>query len=560
MENEQAPIRSDAAERMSSGSAWMTVGTFVSRLLGLLYIIPWVRWMGDPQTAAEANALYDIGYKYYSIFLVISTAGVPSAIAKQMAYYNARKQYGTSQQLFRSGAILMLVMGLASGLVLFLAAPWLAESTPTREVSHAVFTIRSLVPALVLFPLLSIFRGFFQGHQDMKPSAISQITEQFFRVAYMLASVYIIRRVLDGSVVTAVSHSTFAAFIGGAVAILTLALYYLRHRKEYPVSLTKKATYQVKTSGMIKEIIMIAIPFIITGSGIELTQLIDTNTFMPIMERVSNLAQADIIYEYGIFSANINKLVTVLVSLALAIGATSIPVISDTYSRELDQKERSTSQPVLNETGHLVIHNLQLFLMVMLPVALGLFILAGPVYNLVYRPDPLGSMYLRITCFTALGMGAYTVLVSVLQAMDHHKQALIGLALGLVMKLVWQYPLIYFLGAPGAMLATIISFTTIALYYLYHIHRLVGFRYRELLNESIPIVLSALMMFLASGLVYLILAYLLPMPNLLGSILISLLVVAVGVWVYLLLMLKSHKLDLVLGVRAEDMRRKLGLN
>src|SRR5699024_9011217 len=123
--------------------------------------------------ANEANSLFNIGYSYYAIFLSITIAGVPESIAKQMAYYNARGYYKTAKRLFKAGLALMAITGLVGGVLLWTFAPILAQSTPARDFDSVVLVIRSLVPALVVLPTISVIRGYFQGHQDMKPSAIS---------------------------------------------------------------------------------------------------------------------------------------------------------------------------------------------------------------------------------------------------------------------------------------------------------------------------------------------------------------------------------------------------
>ena len=80
------PPRSDK-EKMIRGSAWMTAGSVFSRILGAIYVIPWRIWLGA--AFLTANALFTKGYQIYSLFLIISTAGVPGAVSKQVARYNA---------------------------------------------------------------------------------------------------------------------------------------------------------------------------------------------------------------------------------------------------------------------------------------------------------------------------------------------------------------------------------------------------------------------------------------------------------------------------------------
>ncbi|MDK6421288.1 oligosaccharide flippase family protein, partial [Aerococcus urinae] len=278
-----------AKAKLNEGSAWMSISSMVSRIIGVLYIIPWMRWIGDPHTGTQANALYSIGYNYYLIFLSVAIAGVPAAISKQMTNYMARGEYGTSRRLFKSGTILMTITGLVCALLLYLAAPALSQNLPAAREEDVVLVIRSLVPALAVIPLLSILRGGFQAYLEMKQSAISQVTEQIARVAYMLVAVYVIRQLLDGSVAAAVGHSTFAAFIGAVVAIITLVFYYIRDKDQYQLPEGYVDTNTVSTKSLLFEIVRVAIPFVITGSIVEVINLIDMNTYMPMMQQVSDL-------------------------------------------------------------------------------------------------------------------------------------------------------------------------------------------------------------------------------------------------------------------------------
>lgn len=102
----------DPQKTFLKGSAWMTFGSIASRILGALYIIPWYAWMG--QYGNIANALTARSYNIYTIFILISTAGIPGAIAKQVAKYNALNEYGIGRKLFHKGLILMAILGVVS--------------------------------------------------------------------------------------------------------------------------------------------------------------------------------------------------------------------------------------------------------------------------------------------------------------------------------------------------------------------------------------------------------------------------------------------------------------
>ena len=96
-------------EKMLRGSAWMTAGSIISRILGALYIIPWYSWFGSDKL--QANALYTKGYTVYSIFLMIAISGIPSAVAKQVAHYNSKNEYGVSKRLFKTSLMALFILG-----------------------------------------------------------------------------------------------------------------------------------------------------------------------------------------------------------------------------------------------------------------------------------------------------------------------------------------------------------------------------------------------------------------------------------------------------------------
>jgi len=163
--------------QMLRGTAWLTASNFISRLLGAIYIIPWYIWMGT--YAAKANGLFTMGYNIYAWFLLISTAGIPVAVAKQVAKYNTMREEEHSFALIRSFLSFMTGLGLVFALVLYLFSPWLADLSGVGK--DLIPIMQSLAWAVLIFPSMSVIRGFFQGMNNLKPYAMSQIAEQVIR-------------------------------------------------------------------------------------------------------------------------------------------------------------------------------------------------------------------------------------------------------------------------------------------------------------------------------------------------------------------------------------------
>ena len=320
--------------RIVTGSSWMAMGSMVSRILGAIYIIPWMAWMGTQDQANAAHALYQVGYNPYALFLAFATAGVPSAISKQISHYNAIQEYEISKKIYKHGLILMAITGILSAGIMYLIAPVLAASSPADNES-ATLVIRSLAPALLMIPTLSVTRGLFQGHNRMREPAISQVVEQVARVIFILGATYIIRMAMSGEVVTAVTYSTFAAFVGAVFALV-----YLFYRiRQTPTALNREPEeslnqYSISTTDLLKEIIKTSIPFVVISSGLMIFQQIDQQTYAPLMEFFyPERTQQQIQISYGIMGGNAHKLSTIITSFGAALAITSVPVMSDLMAK-----------------------------------------------------------------------------------------------------------------------------------------------------------------------------------------------------------------------------------
>ncbi|WP_273478627.1 putative polysaccharide biosynthesis protein [Ignavigranum ruoffiae] len=529
-----------------SGAAWLSVGYVISRVIGALYVIPWATWFGEGWK--QANTLYSAGYKPYSLFLAIGTAGFPSAIAKQMALYHAKREYRVADRLFKHSLMIMLATGLISGLILFILAPFLAEMSPNVNKEGAVLVLRSLVPALLILPMMSLFRGYFQGFNDMKPSAVSQLLEQFARVIYMLVATYAIMVVMKGEVTPAVVQSTFAAFIGALVSLVYLVIIYLRRLPDIKQLLEQsedKITVDFKDS--LKIMTFDSIPFIILGSGIIIMQLIDTYSFGKILEKSSILLLTEIDELYGVMSLDVDKLIMIIISLSIALSSAFVPSLTGVFA-----------QKKYEETAKMVQHILSVFFMVMIPSAIGLMAISDNIYQLFY---PLGSEMgpaLLITgSFTAIILGLYTVLSTILQSMNFRRLAVRFLVVGIIVKILLQYPLVVFFQAHGALLSTMFALAISSLLMWIKLNRVLKFNTYQLTLDFIKILVPALLMGVAALMWNRVFNLLFGPVGRLLTFSKVMMVVIIAVFIYLVLLAVQGMLSILIGDRYQALQEKI---
>lgn len=529
------------------GSTWMSLGSVVSKLLGALYIIPWMAWMGNQETANAANALFHIGYDPYGLFLALATAGIPSAISQQISYYNAIKEYEISKSIYKRAIQLMAVTGIIAGGLMFIFAPNLSAQSPNASISQGVVVIRSLVPALFVIPMMSVTRGFLQGHNTMAPSAVSQIIEQFTRIIFMLGSVYIIRQVMGGSVLTAVSLSTFAAFVGALFSFLYL-LVQLR-KKDTALNRSPEESMgriSISTNQLIKDIIQTAMPFIIISVGISLAQLMDQFTYAPIMENSSGLSAMDIQITYGVSHANANKLIMILISFGASIATASIPLLSQlTAEKDYGSLKKQISNII------------QLLMLIILPAVGGMAVLAGPLYTLFYNYSEFGTTVTQVSTLVALVWALFTVLSNVLKAINVVRPILVTLLAGLLLKLALQYPFVSQFGVYGMLITTIISFALIALIYLILIQKHTHLDLNLLVKRTLLIILATAVMCLVVGLSAWGLGQVFPVERKMNAFIVLIISITTGVVTYAYLVLKMRLAEKIISAEFSSIRQKL---
>lgn len=545
-ENETKLNSQNTQETFIKGSAWMTFGSIASRILGALYIIPWYAWMGNYGNIA--NALTARSYNIYSIFILISTAGIPGVIAKQVAKYNALNEYGIGRKLFRKGLILMTILGVISAAVMYFAAPLLASNGSASD-PRQVAVMRSLSYAILIIPILSIMRGYFQGYADMMPSAMSQFVEQLARVIWMLLTAYVIMQMQHGSYVHAVIQSNLAAAIGAVFGIGILVWFlFTRRKKLNSLVANSNNAIQVSTGGLFVEIVEQAIPFIIIDAGIQLFYLVDQYTFHPMIAGLVSASSDTIESWYALFSLNANKLIMIIVSLASAMAVTAIPLLSAAHTQG---DYHGISKQISN--------TLDLFLFVMIPAAFGMAAIATPIYTVFYSYDPLGSSVLYLSSFTAISLGLFTVLMAILQGLSENGLAIKYLLLGLVIKIVLQYPMIYLFKVYGPLTSTNIGMLVIIFLAIKHLEVAYTFNLGRTGRRFVGITVFSIAMFVVVKLIVTLGGHLLTPERRFPALALVIIAVLAGVIVYGLLTLKTGLLEKVLGDKAGRILRKLHL-
>ncbi|WP_428911278.1 putative polysaccharide biosynthesis protein [Niallia sp. Krafla_26] len=535
------------SSKLLRGTFILTLGTIISKMLGLFYVIPF-----DAIVGQEGTTLYQYSYVPYTIFISIATGGIPLAISKFISKYNALGEYAVGRKLFKSGQLIMILSGVVSFLVLYSTAPILAgmvirDTDQVTSLEDVITVTRAVSFALIVVPFMSLSRGFFQGHQSMGPTAVSQVVEQIVRIVFLLGGAYVVLKVMDGDIVTAASVSTFAAFVG-AIGGLFVLFWYWRKRKPYldDLLLQDKGTMQISLKEMYKEIILYAAPFVFVGLANPLFQFIDQVTFNRAMVEIGLAKQAD--FAYSALNFYSHKLVIIPVSLATAFSLTLVPNITNSFISG-DRKEVHAQ---ISQTFQVIFY-------LTLPAVIGMALLAEPIYTAFYGYDPYGTEVLRYYAPVALLFAIYPVTAAIMQGINEQRYTVLSLLVGLLIKLTLNIPLIKLMETQGAILATVLGYSAAVIINLIVIKKCTNFSFKIVWRRSVLISLFTLFMFLGAGGIYKLLLLFLSPESTLQSILIIAITATVGIVIYGYLGLKSKLVNFLFGTRVEKVKEKLHL-
>ena len=255
------------------GTAVLAAAGLFVKFLGAFFRIPLANMIG-----AAGMASYAPAYSLYNFLLVFSTAGIPVAVSKMVSERQADRRCREAAQVFHLSRMLMFMTGITGFGIVFLYAE---EIAGLFHVPGASLSMRAMAPALFLVPLVASYRGYFQGMNNMIPTAVSQITEQIFRVAAGLTMAMFLKDnvwIFDGFTwqQRGAAGGCFGAAAGGLGGLLAILIMYLMVRRQLKERIRKDRIRRRSSSFLLlKRILIIALPVTLGAAIMPIVGLID---------------------------------------------------------------------------------------------------------------------------------------------------------------------------------------------------------------------------------------------------------------------------------------------
>lgn len=434
---------------MISGAAILAAAGLFVKFLGAFFRIPLGNLIG---TVGMAN--YTPAYSLYNFLLVFSTTGLPVAVSKMVSERRAVGQYVEAEKVFKLSRTLMLLIGIAGCIFVYLFADWIAQ---TVHVPGSALSMKATAPALILVPLMASYRGYFQGMQEMSPTAISQIVEQIFRVVIGLTLAIVL---MNGAWFAGftpqergAAGGCFGASAGAFGGLLAVLFVYFRKRSRVKSEIrADREAICERAAPLLKKILWIAVPITIGTAIMPIVNLVDAGVVSTrlVASGWDSLESQDL---YGQLTGFASPLVGFPQILTQAVVLSLVPMVSAAFKRQ-DTEELHSSLSL----------GFRMSMIIGIPCATGLFVLAGPILMLLY-PTQKESAIHAAPCLQILAIGFVflSIVLTItggLQGITKQMVPVINLFLGVVIKFIitWSLVAVPAINVLGAAIGTVCAY------------------------------------------------------------------------------------------------------
>lgn len=483
-----APNLSEAGFKKQTfvqGAAVIAAAHIMIKVIGAAFKIP----LDSMILKTEGMGIYNSSYSIYNWLFMISTAGLPVAVSKMVAESASVGNYAEARKIFSIAKRLLFIVGIVGSAVLFFGAEMFANALSAPSAKYAIMT---MAPSLFCVAMMSAYRGFFQGLNNMTPTAVSEVVEALGKLVVGLGLAYaFVPYGVHYGAAGAIGGVTTGTFLG-LILLFVYTAFFKRKVPEFgrrAKSPSIKAGYVRPGRQILKQLIIIAIPVTLGVSVFTLTTLIDTTMVMNQL-KLLGYSEAERLSMYGYLGRAVtmfNLPPTVISAIAVSI----VPAVASALAVGNKYLAAKTAKSALRIT-----------ILISLPCAVGLCVLASPILQLLYKDsnysELLNVMGLAVALVTLVQVGN-----AILQANGKVWTPVINMAIGGVVKVVVNLilvsrPAINIYGAP---VGTFLCYFTVMALNLLAIKRATDIKY-EFSDFILRPIVSVLIMSMATVVTY----------------------------------------------------------
>ena len=419
-------MREQTKPNYLKGAAILAATGVLVKIIGAIYKLPLFQ---DGVLGEQGTGDFQVTYNVYTLILTISTAGVPAALSRLVSSANARDNIDLVRRFFSVALSAFVLIGITAMLVMFFFADGLAGIMGNTMASPG---IRVLAPAVFFACVISVYRGYAQGHENMIPTAVSQIIEVLSKTVFGIAvALWLVSIGRDSHIVSA--GAIVGVTIGLGLCIPVLAWYKRKLDRGHTVN--SGAAYDTEDvpnrAGIILgRIFKVSIPITLSASFMALMVVVDNSIVLGRLQSALGFSEAEARVLYGTFARALS-IHNLPPSLVVPVSISLIPAIAAALA-----KKRSGEAAVIMQSS------IKLVNLLAMPASAGIMILASPILIALYEDfRQLPADILIILGAASLFVCLQFVTTAILQANGHERVALITFPIGAMLRILISYTL-----------------------------------------------------------------------------------------------------------------------
>ena len=440
----------------------LMLSQFIIKIAGLLYKIYLTNKEGFGDTG---NAIYSAGFQIYAMFLAISSIGVPKAISQLISSKAAVGDNRGAYRIFKVAISIFGLIGFIGTSILFFNANRIANVF--LGIPEAETVIMALSPSVFIVAISAVLKGYFNGREKISVTATSQSTEQILKTVLTIIAVEIFCIISKNNTIVMVASAAIATTAATFFSFMYLYISYIKNKKEIWKDVV---TSVIKEKESIRKIVMsilcLFFPIAIGGLLSSTNKTIDAFTTVNTISKFMGIDEAT--KQYGILTGKVESLVILPYSFNMAFAVNLIPAISAAQARgETEKNIKRVSFSILAT------------ILISLPFAAILFTFAEQILKLLFPNAYLGATMLKICSLSIVFVAVTQTIGGVLQGLQRVKETVIAVAIGSVVKLIFNMILLPIeeLNIKGAIISTIISNIVIFSINLYYLRKYIKIRF-----------------------------------------------------------------------------------
>lgn len=466
---------------MQYGTAVLLISAVIVKIIGALFKIPLssAHCLGD-----EGFGFFSSAYDLFSPLYSLAMAGLPVATARTVSEHIAAGRYRDARLSYRLSRKFFLIAGIIGTAVFAaLVIPFVRLTDATGKTAPALFAV---APAVLFSCVLSAERGYYEGLNNMLPTAVSELTEALCKLILGLGAAFITVR-LTGSTVWGAAAAMAGITVGTLFAFLYTRIYAKLKGDGITAEMLENSPEPQSGADTFKKMILLTLPIALTSLTVNIPPMIDAFTVKSGLEGLINSGtdlreiyrsvfengdmpdlSAFPVLLYGI-RGKAYTVFNLVPAFTSVIGVGAVPAIAAAAARGNTAELKKNINTVLKTAA-----------LISLPAACGLIAIGGRITDFLYDTEAsavIGGEMLTVYGLAALFAGFLVPLGGILQAVGRQNAVLLNTAAGTAVKLIVNIIAVSVpkINVMGSALGTVLCFFVIFLLDIAVLIKAVGF-------------------------------------------------------------------------------------